>query len=340
MPSKRKRISYTIKTVAVIGDGGWGTTLAIHLAKKGYAVRLWGAFPDYVRQVRQTRINKKFLAGIKIPEEVQLLDNLTEALQHADLLVLAVPSQYVRSVLNRLKKENLSNKIILSVVKGLDDKNLQRISQIITEVLGSIPLAVLSGPTIAKEVAQQIPTTAVIAAANTQLAQSLQKVFHSESFRIYTNTDIIGVELGGCVKNIIAIASGVCDGLGFGTNTKAALLTRGLAEMTRLGVALGAKKETFYGLTGLGDLVTTCMSAQSRNRSVGEKLGQGQAIQNISSGMDMVAEGVQAAKLIVRLAKKVNVAVPITDQVYKIIYQHKDPKKAVEDLLAREMKSE
>ena len=340
MPSKRKRISYTIKTVAVIGDGGWGTTLAIHLAKKGYAVRLWGAFPDYVRQVRQTRINEKFLAGIKIPEEVQLLDNLTEALQHADLLVLAVPSQYVRSVLNRLKKENLSNKIILSVVKGLDDKNLQRISQIITEVLGSIPLAVLSGPTIAKEVAQQIPTTAVIAAANTQLAQSLQKVFHSESFRIYTNTDIIGVELGGCVKNIIAIASGVCDGLGFGTNTKAALLTRGLAEMTRLGVALGAKKETFYGLTGLGDLVTTCMSAQSRNRSVGEKLGQGQAIQNISSGMDMVAEGVQAAKLIVRLAKKVNVAVPITDQVYKIIYQHKDPKKAVEDLLASDMKPE
>ena len=329
-----------IQKIAVIGDGGWGTTLAVHLAKKKYEVRLWGAFPEYIQEVRRIRFNAKFLPGIKIPESVVLVEQMSAALEQAHLLVLVVPSQYIGSVLQQLKSFDLSKKIILSVVKGIHPKTLCRISESIREELGSVKLAVLSGPTIAREVAQEIPSTAVIACKDSEVARKLQNVFTSETFRIYTNSDVVGVELGGSLKNVIAIASGVCDGLGFGTNAKAAIVSRGLSEISRLGVALGASSKTFAGLTGLGDLVTTCFSPESRNRVVGEQLGGGKKMAEIISAMHMVAEGVETARAAYRLSRKHKVPMPIVEEVYKILYQNKNPKTAVGDLMKRKVASE
>ena len=329
-----------IKTIGIIGDGGWGTTLAIHLAQKNFAVTVWGPFPDYAREVQQTRYNPKFLPDIRLPENILITNDLNKTVEHSDLIILATPSKYILPVLKKLKKFNFSQKIVLSVIKGIDTASLLRMSQIIHQELGKIPLAVLSGPTIALEVARGIPTTAVVASQNMQIAKVLQKIFNSETFRIYTNSDVIGVELGGSLKNVIAIACGVCDGLGFGTNAKAAILSRGLAEMARLGKAMGAKAQTFYGLTGLGDLVTTCVNAQSRNRSVGEALGQGKSIDAILSSMSMVAEGVETVKAAYKLSKKFKIPMPITEEVYNIICRNKSPRQAVTDLMQREMKAE
>ena len=329
-----------IKTIAVLGDGGWGTTLAIHLVKKNYNVRVWGPFPEYLREIQATRQNTKFLPGIAIPPEVAFTEKLDLAIQDAQLIVLAIPSQYLAGILKQLKPFDLFHKIILSAVKGIDSRNLLRISELVCRELGKVKLAVLSGPTIAREVALGIPTTAVIAAKDIKLARQLQDVFHSETFRIYTNSDVAGVELGGSLKNIVAIACGVCDGLGFGTNAKAAILTRGLAEMARLGAALGAKPQTFAGLTGLGDLVTTCFSPQSRNRSVGEKLGQGKTIDEITSQMSMVAEGISTVKAVYRLSRKHKIPMPITTEVFNIIEKKKDPQTAVSDLMKRRVKAE
>ncbi len=333
----------TIRTISVIGDGGWGTTLAVHVAKNNYPVRLWGPFPDYIRRVNKNRYNTKFLPGIHLPRNIQATENLAEAIREADLIVFAVPSKYATSILKKIKKLkiDLGGKILLSVTKGIDTKKLLRMSEIIKGELSSrIPIAVLSGPTIAIEVAKGIPSTAVVAAGSLKTAKKIQTVFNSESFRIYTNTDIIGVELGGSIKNIIAIACGVCDGLGFGSNTKAAILTRGLAEMARLGKTLGAKQKTFSGLAGLGDLVTTCISPQSRNRSVGEQLGRGKSIKTIMSRMEMVAEGVETVKAVRKLSQKYNISMPITAEVYNIIYRKKRPAQAVSDLMRRKAKSE
>ncbi len=337
----RRQMAKNIRNITILGDGGWGTTLAIHLAQKDYQVKLWGAFPAYIEQLKKTRENIKYLPGIKIPKKINFLSNLAESLADADLIVLAIPSQFALNIIRKLKAFDLSGKIVLSVIKGIENEKLLRISEIIKSELGSsIPLAVLSGPTIAREVAYGIPTTAVIASKNIKIAKELQKVFHSENFRIYTNTDIVGVELGGSIKNVIAIACGVCDGLGFGTNTKAAILTRGLAEMSRLGTALGAKTKTFSGLTGLGDLVTTAMSQQSRNRFVGEELGKGKGIKQITASMSMVAEGVSTAKAIFTLSQKYKIAMPITTEVYNVIYRNKRPINAVTDLMNRKLKPE
>lgn len=332
-----------IKNISVIGDGGWGTTLAVHLAKNNYPVKLWGPFPAYIRRVSKNRYNTKFLPGIHLPRRIVLTERLSDAIKDADLIVFAVPSKYALGVLKRIKKAKvrLTGKILLSVTKGIDTVKLLRMSEVIKKELGgSIPVAVLSGPTIAMEIAKGIPSTAVVAANNLKTAKKIQAVFNSESFRIYTNTDIAGVELGGSIKNIIAIACGVCDGLGFGSNTKAAILTRGLAEMARIGKTLGAKQKTFSGLTGLGDLVTTCVSPQSRNRFVGEQLGRGKSIKQITSHMEMVAEGVGTVKAAYRLSQKHNVSMPITTEVYNIIYRRKKPSQAVNDLMKRKTKSE
>lgn len=334
------RFQKTIQKITLLGDGGWGTTLAIYLARKKYAPTLWGAFPDYVRKVAKNRTNDKFLPGIKIPTSVTLTSKLNEAVKPADLIVLAVPSQYLAAVVRRLKTYDLSGKIILSVTKGIDTKHLLRMSQIITKELGDIPLAVLSGPTIATEVVNGIPSTAVIASRDLKIAEVLQQIFNSETFRIYTNNDIVGVELGGSLKNIIAIACGVCDGLGYGTNTKAAILTRGLVEMSRLGEKLGANPRTFAGLTGLGDLVTTCFSERSRNRSVGEQLGKGKTLKQILSSMNMVAEGVETARAAYRLSTKCGVSMPITTEVYNVLFRNKKAAKAVADLMNRQTRSE
>ncbi len=327
-------------SISIIGDGGWGTTLAIYLAKKEYRVKLWGAFPEYAAQVQDTRINRKFLPGVEIPASVKITSDLNLAVNESEILVLAVPSQFLRSVLKKMKSFNLKNKIILSVVKGIETKTLLRVSQVINDVLGNVNLAVLSGPTIAGEVVKGIPTTAVIAGKNSKTTKILQEIFNSETFRIYTNTDLIGVEIGGSLKNVIAISCGVCDGLGYGTNTKAAIVTRGLAEMSRLGTSLGAKPKTFAGLTGLGDLITTCFSPQSRNRTVGEQLGKGIAIKTILGNMNMVAEGVETAKAAYALSRKHKIPMPITSEVYNILFKGKSAEAAVTDLMTRKTKAE
>ncbi|MDP8265122.1 MAG: NAD(P)H-dependent glycerol-3-phosphate dehydrogenase [Candidatus Aceula lacicola] len=326
--------------ISIIGDGGWGTTLAIHLCKNGHHVSLWGAFPKYVKKVRKTRKNQKFLPGISIPKKIILLDSLEDALENSDLIVLAVPSQFLKPILKKIKKNNISKKIFLSVTKGIDTFSLERMSELIHKELGPVKFAVLSGPTIAIEVSKGIPSTAVIASHNTQIAKKLQKIFNSPTFRIYTNSDIIGVELGGSIKNIIAIACGVCDGLNLGTNTKAAILSRGLAEMSRLGKTLGAKAKTFSGLSGLGDLTTTCFSPKSRNRFVGEQLGKGKTLKRIMASMATVAEGVPTTKGIYRLSQKHNISMPITTEVFNILYRNKKASVAVKDLMNRKTKSE
>jgi len=329
-----------IQHISIIGDGGWGTTIAIYLAKKGYRINLWGPFPSYLRQIKAKRMNPKFLPGIRIPQNVIINDNLHQVVNNGQLIILAIPSEYIGNVLKNLKKFDFNDKIVLSVIKGIHISTGLRMSQLIHRELGNIHLAVLSGPTIAMEVAKGIPSTAVIACRNQKIAKTLQGIFNSKTFRIYTNTDVIGVEIGGSIKNVIAIASGVCDGLGFGTNTKAAILTRGLAEMARLGKAMGAKTKTFSGLSGLGDLATTCMSPRSRNRSVGEALGKGKSIHKIISSMNAVAEGVPTVKAIEKLGKKYKVPMPITSEVYRIIYKNKNPLRALNDLMSRKTKSE
>jgi|CXWL01.1.fsa_nt_gi glycerol-3-phosphate dehydrogenase (NAD(P)+) len=330
----------TIQKISVIGDGGWGTTLAIYLEAKGYDVLVWGAFSDYAKQVAQKRENFKFLPGIKISKRIAWVSDLSLAIGHADLIVLATPSQYLSSVLKKIKNCDYSKKTFVSAIKGIEIDSLKRMSQIIYEELGKVPLAVLSGPTIATELARGIVTTAVVASHKPSIALKLQKVFHSKIFRIYTNADVVGVELGGSVKNVIALACGICDGLKLGTNAKAAVLTRGLAEMARLGQALGAKKETFYGLAGLGDLVTTCVNEKSRNRSVGEAIGQGNDVNKILKSMSMVAEGVTTAKAVYHLSRKLKIQMPISQEVYNIIYKKKNVKAALESLMMRGFKPE
>ncbi|UCB57717.1 MAG: NAD(P)-dependent glycerol-3-phosphate dehydrogenase [Candidatus Omnitrophota bacterium] len=326
--------------VAVIGDGGWGTTLAIMLHNKGYKVEVWGPFADYIRYLEKKRINSKFLPGIKIPKEISFSADIGLTIEEAALIVLAVPSHFLRGVLARIKEENASGAIILSAVKGIENDTLLRMSEVVEDVLGKRRIAVLSGPTISYEVARGIPATCVVSSEDIALAEEVQDVFMSERFRVYTTGDIIGVELGGASKNVIAIACGISDGLGFGANSKAAILTRGLVEIARLGQAQGARPETFSGLSGLGDLVTTCISSHGRNRWVGEQIGRGKKLKAILSKMEMVAEGVRTTQSVFALAKRHNVEMPITSEVYAVLYEDKDPKLAVEELMLREKKAE
>jgi len=327
--------------ITVIGDGGWGTTLAILLCRKGYKVTIWGAFKDYALTVKKTRENKRFLPGIKIPKEIEITHDLKKALKEKGLIILATPSQYLRSVLKKIKKADpIPGAIFLSVIKGIEINSLKRMSQVTHEELGPVRFAVLSGPTIAHEVATGIPTVAVIASADKKIRKLLQEVFMTEKFRIYSNADVIGVELGGSLKNVVAIACGISDGLKFGTNAKAAILSRGLVEISRLGHAMGANVSTFSGITGLGDLVTTCISPFSRNRFVGEQIGKGKSLRDVQSHMQMVAEGVPTTKSAYILSRKYKVDMPITREVYHVLYKNKSPHKAVKDLMTREKKEE
>ncbi|MCX5700212.1 MAG: NAD(P)-dependent glycerol-3-phosphate dehydrogenase [Candidatus Omnitrophica bacterium] len=327
--------------VAIIGDGGWGTTLGILLAKKRLRVTIWGAFSGNVAYMNKHRENKKFLPGKKIPKEILITHNLRNTINDKDLIVLAIPSQYLRGVLKKIKSIGYPKEATyLSVIKGLEIGTLKRISEVIHSELGRVKLAVLSGPTIACEVAQGIPTVAVIASHNLGVRKFLQETFTTDRFRIYTNDDVIGVELGGSLKNVIALACGVSDGLGFGTNTKAAILSRGLAEISRLGLAMKAKAQTFSGISGLGDLVTTCISTHSRNRFVGEEIGKGKTLKNVITHMQMIAEGVPTAKAGYNLALKYKVDMPITREVYKVLYKNKPALKAFKDLMSRQKKEE
>ncbi len=330
-----------INKITVLGDGGWGTTLAILLSQKGYEVRLWGAFAGYVRQLNKTRINAKFLPGIRIPSRILITADIACAARDANIIVLAVPSQYFRNVLKQYRSQSKLNKCIYaSVTKGIEIGSLRRMSEVIHQELGPVPCAVLSGPTIAHEVAYGVPSAAVVASRDERVARKLQDVFMTEAFRIYINDDVTGVEIGGSLKNIIAIACGVSDGLVFGANTKAAILSRGLTEISRLGLAMGAKLNTFSGLSGLGDLVTTCISSFSRNRSVGEQIGKGKTLQEVLAHMQMVAEGIPTTKSVFELSKKYGVYMPITKEVYAVLYQGKSARKAVKDLMTRAKKAE
>jgi len=329
-----------VKKIAVIGDGGWGTTLAILLSNKGLDVTIWGAFPDYIEILKSRRDNIKFLPVVKIPDNVKFTASMGEAIGGSGIVIFAAPSQFARGVLTILKMEDVSNKSFVSVTKGIENSSLKRISEVIYEVLGRQRLAVLSGPTIALEVANGAPTTVVAASEDAALAKEVQDLFMAERFRVYTASDVIGVELGGSLKNIIAIAAGAADALGFGTNAKAAILTRGLVEIVRLGVAMGARAETFYGLSGLGDLATTCISQYSRNRWLGEEIGKGKSLKTVLSETDMVVEGVATAKSAYDLSKKFKVEMPIASEIYSVLYENKDPRRAVRDLMTRTPKME
>ena len=323
--------------MSVIGDGGWGTTLAIHLARKGYDTTLWGAFPEYVDEVRRRRENYKFLPFVRIPDQVHLTSDLREAAEGVEVLVVAVPSRFLRKVMESLVELKLDLPPIVSLSKGIEHGTLLRMSEVITDVFGERcpPVCVLSGPSIAREVAQGLPTTVVLAHPDVEVATPIQELFMSETFRVYVGTDVVGVELGGALKNVVAIACGIADGIGFKANTKAALITRGLAEMARLGDAMGAEAKTFSGLSGLGDLVTTCISEHSRNRGIGEDIGRGRKLSEIMSGMEMVAEGVETVKAAHELQERYQVDMPITDQVYAILYEGSDPQQGVLELLKR-----
>jgi len=329
------------KNILIVGDGGWGTAVALLLHHNKHNVRIWGKFPDYIEYLRNSRENAKFLPGIKIPEEIEFLADIDIALKDIDIIVLAVPTQYIRGVLEELKTKNLKIPIV-SLAKGIEQKTLKRPSQIIHEVLAypKNRIAVLSGPSHAEEVARGKPASVVIASGNKRLAQELQSVFKNEYFRVYTQNDVVGVELAAAVKNIIAIAAGICYGLELGDNTIAALLTRGIVEITRFGRAMGGKQATFHGLAGIGDLITTCVSTHGRNRAVGVRLGKGETLAQILGSMQMVAEGVWTTKGVVALSKKYKVEMPITNEVFNILFKNKKPMEAIYKLMTRKSKSE
>jgi len=326
--------------IAIIGDGGWGTALALHLAAKKIKVTVWGPDADYLASVRRTGENRLYLPGISLPDNIAWTANCAEAVADANLVILAVPSKYCRSVFQKFTGLIGKDYPLLSVSKGLDPSTGKRIPEIAAEHFHDRRVAVLSGPSHAEEVAKNIPTAVVIAAADHNLAVRLQKAVMSPNFRVYTSDDIIGVELGGALKNIIAIAVGISDGIGFGDNTKAALITRGLAEITRLGCALGGSFETFAGLSGMGDLIVTCTSHWSRNHAVGERLGKGEKIETITASMKQVAEGVTTSAIVQKIARQMNVKTPIIDEVYSVIYHGKNPQAAVKSLLGREARPE
>ena len=326
--------------IAVIGDGGWGTTLSILLFNKGNTVAMWSPFPEYAEVLRKERKNPKFLPEVNIPEAITISSNLKEVLGAADIIVLAVPSLYMRAVANKAKEFIAQGSLVVSVAKGLEIDTLLRMSEVITQVLGDMKVVVMSGPSIAYEVIRGIPTTVVVASKPIDEAEEARDVFISERFRIYTSDDVAGVELGGALKNIIAIACGISDGLGFGTNTKAGLLTRGLVEIARLGTAMGARRETFSGLSGIGDLVTTCISRHGRNRWLGENIGRGKKLKEVLSETEMVVEGVKTAESAVKLSERYQIEMPITEQVYKVLFKDRDPLEAVNELMIRKPKPE
>ncbi len=326
--------------IFVLGNGGWGTALAILLCKKGYHVTLWGHSAEYVNFLNDKRENIKYLRGISLPPEMNLTSDISEVANDTSLIVSATPSLYLRNVAGRLKDYYVPDTKIVSVTKGIEINSLKRASEILVEILNTEAISILSGPSHAEEVAQELPTTVVVAAKDLELVEKVQSMFMTDRFRVYTNTDVKGVELGGATKNVIAIAAGICVGLKFGDNTKAALLTRGLAEITRLGIAIGAKATTFDGLAGIGDLITTCISPYGRNLRLGEQIGKGKQLSEILESMTQVAEGVMTTKSVLALAGKFNVDMPITQETYNVLFENKDPLEAVNDLMMRSPRSE
>jgi glycerol-3-phosphate dehydrogenase (NAD(P)+) len=329
--------------IAVIGAGGWGTALAALLDAGGHRVCLWVRRPALYKHLRQQRENALYLPGIALAETLSFTTSLTEVAAEAELLVLAVPSHAMREVAGTLQPGLKGTALLVSVSKGIEEETLKTMSAVLIDRLGDSwqeRLAVLSGPSFAGEVARGLPTAVTVAASRADVRTTCQRVFASARFRVYTTSDVLGVEIGGAVKNVIAIAAGVSDGLGYGHSARAALVTRGLAEITRLAVRLGAEPQTLSGLSGMGDLVLTCTSALSRNHRVGVCLGKGEKIQSVLQGMTMVAEGVRTCRSVFSLAQRLAVEMPIVEQVYALLYTGKPPHQVVADLLAREVKPE
>ena len=328
--------------ISVIGSGGWGIALAILLHKNGHNLMIWSFDKKEAKELKTTRENKTKLPNILLSDDIEVTDNLKEAVDNKDILVLAVPSKAVRSVSKSLKNIIKDNQIIVNVAKGLEEDTLKTMTDIIEEELKekNPQVAVLSGPSHAEEVGKGIPTTCVVSAHNKELTLYLQNIFMNPSFRVYTSPDMIGVEIGGALKNVIALAAGIADGLNYGDNTKAALITRGIKEISTLGVAMGGEQSTFYGLTGLGDLIVTCASMHSRNRRAGILLGQGKTLDEAIKEVNMVVEGVYSAKSALMAAKKYNVEIPIIEQVNAVLFENKNAAEAVNELMIRDKKLE
>lgn len=329
-----------MKRVSVIGAGSWGTALAVLLAHNGHEVTIWSHDPYEIEMLSTKREQADKLPGVKLPENVKVSSDMEESLKDMDVVVMAVPSPVVRSVAKQMAPSISDGQIIVNVAKGIEDETYMTLTDIIEEEIPNAEVCVLSGPSHAEEVGRGIPTTVVVGSKKKEVAELLQDVFMNEVFRVYTNPDIIGIELGGALKNVIALAAGTTDGLGFGDNTKAALMTRGIAELTRLGVALGGKPETFSGLTGIGDLIVTCTSVHSRNRKAGYLIGQGMTADEAMKEVKMVVEGVYSAKAALGLAKKYGVSVPIVEAVNKVLFENADPREEVSNLLLRERRKE
>ena len=362
--------------VTILGDGAMATVCSILLTTGGHEVTMWGAFEESIERLVQDREQRRLLPGVKVPADVRLTANDAEAFGRATLVLSAIPTQYMRSVWERLKPHLPKDLPIISVAKGIENNSLLRPTQVIADVLVGVggagraktrmedgglrmagddaapssilnppsspshPLVALSGPNIAGEIARYLPATAVAASADEQLARRVQAAFSTQWFRVYTNDDVIGVELSGAIKNVIAIAAGIIDGLGAGNNAKAALVTRGLVEIQRLGVAMGAHEETFHGLAGVGDLITTCVSPQGRNRTVGGQIGKGKKLQDVLDSMNSVAEGVPTTRAVRELARRMGVDMPITEAVYAVLFENKDVLQAITELMTRDPKPE
>ncbi|MBI1939795.1 MAG: NAD(P)H-dependent glycerol-3-phosphate dehydrogenase [Ignavibacteriales bacterium] len=329
--------------ISVLGAGGWGTTLAILLHHNGHEVSLWEYKRSYAKILNRTRENKIYLPGIRIPKEIEITHSLENGCYNKHIIVLAVPSQFIRSVLIEMKGFDFKGTTFVSVAKGIEKDTMFTVSQIINDTLKKISpsqIGVLSGPSHAEEVSRKIPTAVVAASMDKAASEHIQSAFINSYFRVYSSTDLLGVEYGGALKNVIAVGAGIIDGAKFGDNTKAAIMTRGIAEISRLGIALGAKPETFSGLSGMGDLIVTCMSKHSRNRYVGEQVGKGKKLKDVLKKMQMVAEGVETSRSVHQLSIKHDIQTPICAAVYQILFEDKDPIKATYELMTRDMKPE
>ncbi len=329
------------KHISVLGAGSWGATMAHHLANRGLSVTLWSKFEQEIAQIKAS-YSHPFIQGLSLNKTIDLTSNLEKAIVAQDIIFIAIPSHFVRDLSADISGLLRKDQLLVILSKGIENNSLLSMSQVIREA-GKVDLnniITLYGPSHAEEVAIGMPTTLVSASVNQQNAKVIQNAVSSSTLRVYTNSDILGVELGGSLKNVFAVAAGICDGIGYGDNTKAALMTRGMYEMIRLGEAMGANKETFQGLSGIGDVIVTCLSQHSRNRYVGEKIGKGHKLEEILNEMDMVAEGVKMAKSVHQLKEKYQVEMPISEAVYNILFNHEDPKKEVTRLMTRGLVAE
>lgn len=327
-------------TISVIGAGSWGTALALLLYKNGHKVTVWSIMKDEIEMLQREHEHKDKLPGVKLPEDMEFTTDLEKALTGKDVLVLAVPSPYTRSTSHSMAPFVKEGQIIVNVAKGIEEHSLLTLSQIIEKEIPQAEVAVLSGPSHAEEVGRGIPTTIVVGARKKETAEYLQNIFMNEVFRVYISPDVLGIELGAALKNVVALAAGIADGLGYGDNTKAALITRGIAEIARLGTAMGGKAETFSGLTGIGDLIVTCASMHSRNRRAGILIGKGYSMEEAMAEVKMVVEGVYSTKAAMELAKKYQVQIPIIEQVNAVLFEGKPADEAVRNLMLRDKKIE